>query len=111
MAFRVSVTPEAELDAEEIFIWLHEQEAGETGLRWFKGLEAAIASLNVMPERRALALENRSFPFELRQLLYGKRRRYRILYTIEGNTVFILRIRRPGKQPLTRINFSLCRQD
>ena len=40
MAFRVSVTPEAELDAVEILIWLQEQEAGETGLRWFKGLEA-----------------------------------------------------------------------
>jgi plasmid stabilization system protein ParE len=100
MAFRVSVTPEAERDAEEILSWLQEQEAGETGLRWFKGLEA-IASLSAMPERGALALENRSFPFELRQLLYGKRRRYRILYTIEGNTVFILRIRRPGQQPLT----------
>jgi plasmid stabilization system protein ParE len=101
MAFRVSVTPEAEQDADEILNWLKEQKAGESGLRWFEGLTTAIASLIALPQRGALALENRSFPFELRQLLYGKRRRYRILYTIEGNTVFVLRIRRPGQQPLT----------
>jgi hypothetical protein len=40
-----------------------EQQAGETGLRWCQGLEAAIASLNTMPKRGALAQENGSFPF------------------------------------------------
>jgi plasmid stabilization system protein ParE len=58
MAFRVSVTPEAELDAEEILVWLEEQGAGEAGLRWYQGLDEAIASLTIMPERGALALEN-----------------------------------------------------
>jgi plasmid stabilization system protein ParE len=101
MAFRVEVTPKAERDAIEILNWLIEEHVEETGLRWFQGLEAAIASLRIMPERGVLAPEHRSFPFGLRQLLYGKRRRYRILYTIEGTTVFVLRIRRPGQKLLT----------
>lgn len=101
MAFRVEFTRRAREEANGILNWLMEQQVGETGLRWFQGLEAAIASLSTLPERGTLARESRSFPFELRQLLYGKRRRYRILYTIEGNTVFILRIRRPGQQLLT----------
>lgn len=101
MAFRIRITPEAELDAEEILVWLKKQGAGGAGLRWYQGLDEAIASLSIMPERGALALENEEFSFELRQLLYGKRRRYRILYTIEGDMVFILRIRRPGQQPIS----------
>ncbi len=101
MAFRVDISPQAKQDATEILEWLLAQYAGETGLRWFQGLETAVVSLAKMPERCPLAPENDSVPFEMRQLLYGsKRHRYRILFTIEGNRVIILRIRRPGQQRL-----------
>jgi hypothetical protein len=45
MAFRVEITEEAENDARGILDWLISQQAGETGLRWFQGLEKAVASL------------------------------------------------------------------
>ena len=68
--------------------------AGEAGLRCFQGLHEAIASLARLPKRCPLAPENKSFPSEVRQLLYGRRQyRYRILFTIEGDTVVILHIR------------------
>lgn len=102
MAFRVRTSPQAKQDAREILSWLIAEYAGETGLRWFQGLEASILSLRSMPERCPLAPENPSVPFEMRQLLYGsKRHRYRILFTIDGENVIILRIRRPGQQSLT----------
>lgn len=73
MDFRVETSAEAELDAISIFEWLISQEAGETGLRWFLSMEEAIASLAHFPERCPLAPENTQFPFEVRELLYGRR--------------------------------------
>lgn len=58
MAFRVEVTPPAKRDAKEILKWLDSQQAGEAGLRWFRKLEEAIASLSNLPGRCTLAPEN-----------------------------------------------------
>jgi plasmid stabilization system protein ParE len=102
MAFLVKPTANAKQDARDILVWLRSQEAGETGLRWFQGMQKAIASLSEMPTRCALAPENKNFPFEVRQLLYGSRHhRYRILFTIESNTVTVLHIRHGRRNPLT----------
>lgn len=101
MAFRVEAVPEAKQDAREILAWLRTEHAGETGLQWFEGLTQAASSLKVFPKRCPLAPENAGVSFEMRQLLYGKpRHRYRILFTVSGDTVLILRIRRPGQQLL-----------
>lgn len=99
MAFRVKVTPEAKQDADAILEWLHLQQAGEAGLRWFRGLNEAIESLSTFPKRCAPAPENASVPFEMRQLLYGKRPHiYRILFTIDDDMVYVLRIRHGRRQ-------------
>jgi plasmid stabilization system protein ParE len=101
MAFRVEVTPEARQDANGILEWLHVQEAGDAGLHWFRGLSEAIASLSALPKRCALVRENASVPFEMRQLLYGhKPHLYRILFTIEGDVVHVLRIRHGRRRRL-----------
>ena len=84
MAFRVEISAEAESDASAIPDRLLKQHAGETGIRWFLELEDAIASLASFPEGCTLAPESSCFPFQVRQLLYGRRPHvYRILYTIE----------------------------
>ncbi len=49
MAFEVRTTPESEQEAITILDWLLEQQAGETGLRWFTRMEEAITSLAEMP--------------------------------------------------------------
>ncbi|HWB97567.1 MAG TPA: type II toxin-antitoxin system RelE/ParE family toxin, partial [Bryobacteraceae bacterium] len=93
MAFRVDTTPEAERDILRILDWLIAEETGQAGMRWFRGLEKAIVSLSEMPERCPLAPENESLPFEVRHLLYGRRpHRYRILFTVEHEVVYILHI-------------------
>lgn len=101
MAFRVEITEEAERDGHTILDWLISEHAGETGLRWFEGLEKAIASLATLPARCPLAPENAEFPFEVRHLLYGRKPHvYRILFTIDGETVFVLHIRHGRRKPI-----------
>ena len=100
MAFRVESTPQAELDAEIILDWLVSQQAGEAGRRWFLRLKQAIASLAELPRRCKLAPEDATVPFEMRQLLYGHPPHiYRVLFTIEGDVVYVLRIRHGRRQP------------
>jgi len=65
--------PQAEQDADTILEWPLSQHAGKTGLRWFLRLREAIDSLAEMPKRCPLAPENASVPFEMRQLLYGRK--------------------------------------
>ncbi len=94
MAFLVETSAQADEDAASILEWLVSRFAGDAGLRWFLGLEDAIASLANMPLRCPLAPENTEFPFEVRHLLYGRTPHvYRILFTIEGSTVYVLHIR------------------
>jgi plasmid stabilization system protein ParE len=81
------------------------QHAGNAGLRWFEKLGEAIASLSSLPGRCKLAPENASVPFEMRQLLYGRNPHlYRILFTIEGETVYVLRIRHGRRKRLDEPN-------
>jgi plasmid stabilization system protein ParE len=100
MTFRVETTAAAEQEADAID-WLLSQHAGDTGIRWFLALQDAIASLGEFPERCPLAPESAVFPFEVRHLLYGNTPHvYRILFTIENGTVYVLHIRHGRRQPL-----------
>jgi plasmid stabilization system protein ParE len=86
------------LDA--ILARLLSQQAGDAGLRWFQGLREAVASLAHSPQRCAVAAENAVFPFEVRHLLYGRKPHvYRVLFTIEGDTVTVMHIRHGRRQP------------
>jgi plasmid stabilization system protein ParE len=101
MAFRVKQTAEADHDLDVILEWLMAQQAGETGLRWFRGLKDTLDSLSELPRRCSLAPENVEFPFEVRQFLYGhKPHQYRVLFTIEADTVIVLHIRHGRRLPL-----------
>jgi len=101
MTFRVETTAAAEQDADAILDWLLSQHAGDTGIRWFLALQDAIASLAEFPKRCQLAPESTAFPFEVRHLLYGNPPHlYRILFTIEAKTIYVLHIRHGRRQPL-----------
>lgn len=101
MAFQIEFSEDAEREADEILSWLIQRHVGEIGYRWFLGMHVAIMSLRSLPGRCGVAPESSRFPFEVRQLLYGRKPHvYRILFTIEGDIVYILHIRRPGQKPL-----------
>lgn len=100
MAFRVETTPQAKHDTFEILDWLIAEHAGNTGLLWFERLEQAVLSLADMPRRCPVVPEQDLFPFEVRHLLYGKRPNvYRIVFTIQAQTVFVLHIWHGARQP------------
>ena len=101
MAFRVKQTAQADHDLDVILEWLMAQQAGETGLRWFQGLRDTLDSLSELPHRCSFAPESAAFPFEVRQLLHGhKPHQYRVLFTIQADTVIILHIRHGRRLPL-----------
>lgn len=93
MTFRVIIQPTAEVEIEQTYLWIAAR-APETAARWYNGLIDAIASLDSLPTRCSLAPENAVFEHEIRHLLYGRKgRRYRVLFTIVGDTVHVLHFR------------------
>jgi plasmid stabilization system protein ParE len=102
MRYRVRLQPAAAVDLEQAYDHAARQ-APQTAARWLSRFQQVLRSLERNPDRRALAPENRWSRRELRQYLYGKRSHvYRAVFTIEGETVWILRIRRAVRRPLTR---------
>jgi plasmid stabilization system protein ParE len=100
MAFRVEISHQAERDAEEILEWLLSQKSGQAGIDWFLALDDAFASLREFPERCAIAPESARFPFDVRQLFYGRKPHiYRILFTISADAVTVLHIRHGRRRP------------
>jgi plasmid stabilization system protein ParE len=94
MAFRVSQTQEVDHELESILFWLRTEEAGDAGLRWFKRLAKALESLREFPKRCPIAPESIDSPVEVRQLVFGRKPHfYRILFTIELDTVTVLHVR------------------
>jgi plasmid stabilization system protein ParE len=105
MAFHVKQTAQADYELDLILEWLLTEEAGETGLRWFRRLQEAILSLSEFPTRCLLAPEDAHFPFDVRQLVYGRKPHlYRVLFTIEAETVVILHILHSRRLPLAEMH-------
>jgi plasmid stabilization system protein ParE len=103
MTFRVETTATAEQDADAILEWLLFQHAGDTGKKWFEALQEAISSLAEFPARCPLAPEDAALPFEVRHLFYGHAPHvYRILFTIQDETVYVLHVRHGRRRPMKR---------
>ena len=102
--YQVEITATAEAELREAYLWIRE-DSRERATRWQKGVLTQIERLETLPERCLLAPENAFFADEIRQLLYGRRSGvYRILFTIEKNTVYVLHIRHGARQVLKEKN-------
>jgi plasmid stabilization system protein ParE len=98
--YRVIIQPNAEAELDAAYQYRHAR-APQAAARWFAGIVDAINSLEQLPARCPLAPENGHFAEEIRQLLCGARRDvFRILFTIQGNTVHVLHIRHGAQQYL-----------
>jgi len=88
-------------DIEAKVAWQSRQSVSSSA-RLHAGLLAAIRSLANNPERWPLADEATDLGLDLRELLYGRRRKmYRILFTIEDQTVNVLRVRHAAQDRLS----------
>jgi ParE toxin of type II toxin-antitoxin system, parDE len=84
----------------ESFRWYAER-SDTIAERWYAGLNKAITGLAKNPGRfPVLQDDSAALGCEARILLYGRRWGvFRILYTISGDTVWVLRIRRQCPRP------------
>jgi len=98
MKYRVALAATAKADIRESARWMIDQASQAVADKWLAGLDKAMATLETRPRRCPVAAEGDKFPEEIRQLLYGRRKsgKHRILFKIDGDTVFIL-IRPPHR--------------
>ncbi|MEN1678917.1 MAG: type II toxin-antitoxin system RelE/ParE family toxin [Planctomycetota bacterium] len=101
--FTVQLADAAIQDAIDAVDWYAENYSEEFAARWYAGLLAAVASLRDTASGCSLVHENGRLTSDVRELLYGKskRNRHRILLTIDGNTVSVVRIRHSAQRDLT----------
>jgi plasmid stabilization system protein ParE len=100
MTYHVIIQPQAEADIEAAYLWKRDN-VPQAAVRWFAEIVEAINSLDQFPARCPLAPENEHFTQEIRQLLHGPRHDvYRILFTVESDTVHVLHVRHGAQQYL-----------
>lgn len=97
MAFRVEISPSALADAQEAFLYI-QKDSSLNAEEWYDGLVNAILSLENFPNRCPIASESEEIGREIRQLLYS---RYRILFSVTGDVVQVLRIRHTARDWLS----------
>src|SRR3990170_2083651 len=97
MTYRVVLTDRAAKDLDEAYQWCAER-APEAATRWYNGFLDALNSLGSNPERCPIAAESRKLSIEIRQLLYGRRRSYRVLFLVREQTVVVLHVRHTARR-------------
>jgi len=100
MQFQIIITPSAKADIFEINTWFLENYP-DLAEKWLWGISKAVTSLSKFPERCPVSLESEAFDVVVRQLIYGKKpHTYRILFAIQDEKVYILRVRSTSQQSL-----------
>jgi plasmid stabilization system protein ParE len=102
MKYVVKALPIALEDGNRIYQWIA-QRSMPGAIDWYTALLACTEGLQNDPRRFALAPEQ-NLGVEVRQRLFKTRhgKKYRMVFTIIGNEVKVLRIRGPGQPPLKR---------
>ena len=86
--FKVYITNCAQNDIEHIFFYIA-ADSTNNAKKFILELEKKIFSLDKLPERFAYIPENHYFGTEYRHITH---KNYRIIYKIEGSSVYILRV-------------------
>jgi plasmid stabilization system protein ParE len=102
MSYLVVLTPTAKHNLRTIHAYISKQ-ASRAADDWLDRAERAVDSLEHHPERCPLAPESLSFGKPIRQLLFGagNRGRYRLLFVIADQSVYVLHVRHGSILPLT----------
>src|SRR5215212_2222211 len=95
--YRIDFTKKARDEAKDAYRWIARYSPEKARL-WYFDLERALASLSTFPARCPLAPETYTFAYEIRHLFIGK---YRILFRVEDETVYVLHVRHSSMSALT----------
>jgi plasmid stabilization system protein ParE len=101
--FRVILLPRAEADIEANAQWWATHHSVEQAVRWFEAIHEQLQSLAILPKSSGLSAEAGDFRYEIRDKLLGlgSRPSYRAVFTIKGDAVYVLTVRR-GAQDVVR---------
>jgi toxin ParE1/3/4 len=89
--YSVIFSHSAEIDIYESFEWGCREWGDEIAIKWAIELKSSVETLlKTFPKSQPVAPESRDLLFEIRQLIVG---RYRVLYTINEDSVQILHVR------------------
>ena len=92
--YKVNISFNAQNDLEHIFFYIA-QDSTNNAKNFILELEKKIYSLDTMPERFPLIPENVFFDTNYRHIIHHKK--YRVVYKISGNSVYILRVMHGAK--------------
>jgi plasmid stabilization system protein ParE len=96
MSYHIIVQPAADEELQQAAHWIAQYSPEKATLWYFDALQA-IESLRNFPARCPFAPERKTFKMEIRHRLFDK---YRILFVIEDETVYVLRVRHQAQQTL-----------
>ncbi|NOX89320.1 MAG: type II toxin-antitoxin system RelE/ParE family toxin [Calditrichaeota bacterium] len=86
--YEVYLTEHAQKDLEHIFYYIA-SDSEDNAVNFIKELEKRVYSLECLPNRNPLIPENEYFGTDYRHFIHNK---YRIIYRVSENSVFIVRI-------------------
>ena len=92
--YQIVILPDAEKDLEASYLYIKE-DSPNNALSWYQDIYTKIQTLSSLPLRCPLAPENDYFEEEIRHLIVKS---YRVLFTINNDTVFILHARHGHQQ-------------
>lgn len=101
MSFQVRAHPQAEEDVDEILTWLA-QRSRQGAITWYESWLEALRRLQTSAQICEVASEAEGRKRDVRQAFFKTRRgrKYRILFTLQAQTVVILHVRGPGQDLL-----------
>ena len=98
MRYKVELADSAKADLRDAVRWIRDKVSPAAADQWLDGLLTAAGTLEEQPFRCPLAAESGLFPEDIRFLLHGGRKpKYRILFTIRGDSVVILYVRHAAR--------------
>ena|SRR5438445_618900 len=100
MTFRVIITARAEAQLKAATDWIAER-SPQAALSWYNAFIRKLKTLAQNPLRCQRAKESKLFPYEVRQLLFGRRRNYRALFTIREKMVVVFAIRHAAQRDIS----------
>ncbi len=102
MAFTVVFRRRAQADIAGQVVWLEATRGIQAADRWrVRFLTEVVSALESDPRRYSEADEAGDLGIDLRELLFGRRRQvFRVLFTIDDNTVNVLRVRHAAQDRL-----------
>jgi plasmid stabilization system protein ParE len=94
--------PQAKADVHRNAEWWARHHSSEQAATWLDAIQSQLESLIEYPESHALSAESDDFPYEIRDKLLGlgSRPSFRAVFTIQGDTVYVLTVRRAAQDTL-----------